>query len=195
MQRMFKEQLNRGRITCQASSQWAASRGSSYYSAAATPQGYNDAGCLRWLNDLTVHHNDPLRANLSELRRDHPDVSIVYVDYYDEVLDAISSPARYGFVERMVLDACCGGGGFHNANFTVHCTEPGAVQCPDPAKYVSWDGLHMTEAMYKFMAEKMPMVGIEQSCVRNSEQYVLLPWCISRWEMNKMPNKNIKLFV
>ncbi|XP_062187997.1 GDSL esterase/lipase At1g28600-like [Phragmites australis] len=117
------------------------------------PGDYEPAtGCLRWLNDLTALHNTLLKAKLDELRRAHPGVSITYVDYYGEVLSVITSPARYGFGDRTALDACCAGGGLHNANFTIHCTEPGAVQCPDPSKYVTWDGLHMTEAMYRVMA-------------------------------------------
>ncbi|CAL5085041.1 unnamed protein product [Urochloa decumbens] len=109
-------------------------------------------GCLRWLNDLTSHHNSLLKAKLAELRRAHPGVSLVYVDYFGEVNAIVGSPARSGFAPATALDACCGGGGFHNANFTIHCTEPGAVQCTDPSKFVSWDGLHMTEAVYRIMA-------------------------------------------
>lgn len=109
-------------------------------------------GCLRELDDLIIFHNTLLKMKLAELRRTHPRVSITYIDYYGEVLDIVTSPRWYGFNERTVLDACCGGGGLRNANFTVHCTEPGAVQCVDPARYVSWDGLHMTEAVYRIMA-------------------------------------------
>ncbi|KQK14967.1 GDSL esterase/lipase At1g28600 [Brachypodium distachyon] len=113
------------------------------------PGDYDSAGCLRWLNDLTRLHNRLLKAKREELHHEHPDVSITYADYYDEVLTA---PAQNGFNKETVLHACCGGGGPYNANFTIHCTEPGAVQCPDPSKYVSWDGLHMTEAVYRIMA-------------------------------------------
>ncbi|KAL6657498.1 hypothetical protein ACP70R_005278 [Stipagrostis hirtigluma subsp. patula] len=110
-------------------------------------------GCLRWLNDgLTAVHNGLLRDELAALRRAHPGVSIVYVDYYDEVLAIVAAPASYGFGVRTALDACCAGGGPYNGNTTVHCSEPGAVQCPDPSRYVSWDGLHMTEATYRVMA-------------------------------------------
>ncbi|CAN6219696.1 unnamed protein product [Urochloa humidicola] len=109
-------------------------------------------GCLRWLNDLTSHHNTLLEAKLAELRRAHPGVSLIYVDYYGELNAIVGAPARRWFAPATALDACCGGGGFHNANFTVHCTEPGAVQCADPSKYVSLDGLHMTEAVYRIMA-------------------------------------------
>ncbi|KAG2647116.1 GDSL esterase/lipase At1g28600-like [Panicum virgatum] len=119
----------------------------------SAPGDYDPAtGCLRWLDDLVVLHNALLKVKLAELRRAHPGVSVTYVDYSGEVLGVVTSPRRHGFDERTVLDACCGGGGPHNANFTVHCTEPGAVQCADPARYVSWDGLHMTEAVYRIMA-------------------------------------------
>ncbi|KAL6657510.1 hypothetical protein ACP70R_005290 [Stipagrostis hirtigluma subsp. patula] len=115
---------------------------------------YDAAGCLRWLNGLAADHNALLKAELAELRRAHPGVSIVYVDLYGEVLGVIASPARHGFGER-TLDACCGGGGPYNANFTSLCSDPGAVQCPDPSKYVSWDGVHMTEAVYRIMARRI----------------------------------------
>jgi hypothetical protein len=38
MKKMFKRQLHTGRITCRASSHWAASRGSSYSAAATRPK-------------------------------------------------------------------------------------------------------------------------------------------------------------
>ncbi|RCV14235.1 hypothetical protein SEVIR_2G421300v4 [Setaria viridis] len=113
-------------------------------------------GCLRWLDDLAVHHNALLKAELAALRRAHRGVSIVYVDYYGEILGIVTSPAEYGFGVRTVLDVCCGGGGPHNANLTVvGCTLPGFVLCPDPSRYVCWDGLHNTEAVNEIMARGM----------------------------------------
>ncbi|TVU37576.1 hypothetical protein EJB05_10898, partial [Eragrostis curvula] len=111
-----------------------------YFRNSAAPGDHDAVGCLRWLNDLV----------LAELRDAHPGVSITYVDYCIEVLNVTvsSSPTT-------ALDACCGGGGLHNANFTVHCSEPGAVTCLDPSGYVSWDGLHMTEATYRAMTRGM----------------------------------------
>lgn len=116
---------------------------------------YDDTGCLKWLNGLTGLHNRMLRDKIAELRRAHPGVAITYVDYYDEVLTLITEPKQNGFDAGKVLFACCGGGGPYNANLTVHCSDPGMVQCQDPSKYVSWDGLHMTEAVYKIMARGM----------------------------------------
>ncbi|XP_037482139.1 sinapine esterase-like [Triticum dicoccoides] len=126
-----------------------------YFYRGGEPGDYDSAGCLRWLNGLTADHNRMLKGKLRELGRAHPGVSITYVDYYNEVLSLITRPAVNGFAAGTVLHACCGGGGPYNANLTLHCSDPGVVPCPDPAKYVSWDGLHMTEAVYKIMARGM----------------------------------------
>ncbi|KAK1678447.1 hypothetical protein QYE76_039295 [Lolium multiflorum] len=126
-----------------------------YFFRGGEPGDYDSAGCLGWLNALTAYHNRMLRAKISDLRRAHPGVSITYVDYYDEVLSLITAPARNGFDAGTVLYACCGGGGPYNANLTVKCPDPGAVRCADPSRYVSWDGLHMTEAVYRIMARGM----------------------------------------
>lgn len=119
------------------------------------PGDYDSAGCLRWLNGLTGFHNDMLKAKIRDLRHAHPGVSITYVDYYDEIISIITTPAPNGFDPAKVLYACCGGGGPYNANLAIKCPDPGAVRCPDPSKYVSWDGLHMTEAVYRIMARGM----------------------------------------
>uniref|UniRef100_A0A0E0LNY7 Esterase n=1 Tax=Oryza punctata TaxID=4537 RepID=A0A0E0LNY7_ORYPU len=110
-------------------------------------------GCLRGLNDgLTVIHNTLLRRRLAELRAAHPGVTIAYADYYGEVMELVSAPAANGFDAGAALTACCAGGGPYNGNFTVHCSDPGATQCADPSRYINWDGLHMTEAVYRIMA-------------------------------------------
>ncbi|KAE8786342.1 GDSL esterase/lipase [Hordeum vulgare] len=99
-------------------------------------------GCLPWLNDLILLHNHMLKAKLDELRRRHHGVSITYVDSYHNVLSLITKPAENGFGVGTVLEAC----------YPLLSLGPAAVPCSDPSKYVSFDGLHMTEAAYKIMA-------------------------------------------
>ncbi|KAF0895135.1 hypothetical protein E2562_006840 [Oryza meyeriana var. granulata] len=110
-------------------------------------------GCLRGLNEgLAVLHNNLLQRRLAQLRAAHPGVTIAYADYYNEVLALVSAPARNGFDAGAALTACCSGGGPYNGNFTIHCSDPGATQCADPSRRINWDGLHMTEAVYRIMA-------------------------------------------
>lgn len=54
--------------------------------------------------------------------------------------------------ERNALQVCCGGGGPYNFNDTALCGNLEVIACDDPSKYVSWDGYHLTEAAYRWMA-------------------------------------------
>ena len=50
------------------------------------------------------------------------------------------------------LTVCCGGGGTYNYNSSAPCGYPQASACDDPSKYVSWDGVHLTEEAYKLIS-------------------------------------------
>ncbi|KAK9152969.1 hypothetical protein Sjap_000449 [Stephania japonica] len=50
------------------------------------------------------------------------------------------------------LRACCGGGGPYNYNTSAACGIQGFTVCEDPSSYISWDGMHLTEAAYKWIA-------------------------------------------
>ena len=51
------------------------------------------------------------------------------------------------------LPACCGLGGQYNYTPGKKCGFEGVEYCDDPSKYVNWDGVHMTEAAYRLIAE------------------------------------------
>jgi len=57
-----------------------------------------------------------------------------------------------GFMNRP-LSACCGAGGPYNYTVGRKCGTDIVESCDDPSKYVAWDGVHMTEAAYRLMAE------------------------------------------
>ena len=59
-------------------------------------------------------------------------------------------------IEGNPFVTCCGGGGTYNYNLTARCGEAGAKKaCDDPSKALFWDGVHLTEARYKFIATEL----------------------------------------
>lgn len=64
-----------------------------------------------------------------------------------------STCVRAGVVVSDVLKACCGTGGAYNWNGSAVCGMPGVPACANPSAYVSWDGVHFTEAVNRYVAE------------------------------------------
>ncbi|CAD5176407.1 unnamed protein product [Musa acuminata subsp. malaccensis] len=115
---------------------------------------YTDIGCLNKFNDLTSYHNSLLRRRLRGLQRRYSWTRIRYADFFDPTIQFITSPTQYGFSDGGALKACCGAGGRgdYNVNLEAKCAEPGSDVCSDPSMYVSWDGIHLTEAAYRLIA-------------------------------------------
>ncbi|CAL4914549.1 unnamed protein product [Urochloa decumbens] len=117
------------------------------------PGDYDAAGCIRWLNDFAEEHNRALRRMLEQVRRDaDPAVAVVYADYFGAVLEITRDPVKHGFSKDAAATACCGDGGPHNSGTLIACNATSAVLCPDPSRHVSWDGVHLTDAAYQFVA-------------------------------------------
>ncbi|CAN6288285.1 unnamed protein product [Urochloa humidicola] len=111
-----------------------------------------ESGCITWLNDLAELHNREVRRMLAGLRRAHPGTSIFYADLYRAVTNIIVSPARYGFRGRPLVVCCGRGGGAYNFDMAAICGAAGTTACADPSEYVSWDGVHFTEAANRRIA-------------------------------------------
>ncbi|OMP04421.1 Lipase, GDSL [Corchorus olitorius] len=109
-------------------------------------------GCLTWLNQFSEYHNKLLQKELDQIRKLHPQVNIIYVDYYNIAMRFYQSPSQYGFKET--IKACCGGGGAYNYNSSMACgSSEVRTSCDDPSSYISWDGVHYTEATYRLISE------------------------------------------
>ncbi|OEL17119.1 GDSL esterase/lipase, partial [Dichanthelium oligosanthes] len=123
------------------------------YKGSVDAGGYDpESGCITRLNDLAELHNRELRRMLSGLRRAHPSTAVVYADLYRAVTDLIVSPAKYGFGNRPLAACCGGGGGAYNFDDAAFCGAAGTAACADPSEYVSWDGVHFTEAANRRIA-------------------------------------------
>ncbi|XP_062013019.1 GDSL esterase/lipase At1g28580-like isoform X1 [Rosa rugosa] len=112
----------------------------------------SSTGCLNWLNKFAEYHNDQLQIELSQVQRLHPNVNIIYADYYNAVMHFYHSPDQFGFIGGTV-EACCGGGGPYNYNSSAQCGSLEASACENPAQFINWDGIHFTEAAYRWIAK------------------------------------------
>uniref|UniRef100_A0A0E0GHP5 Esterase n=1 Tax=Oryza nivara TaxID=4536 RepID=A0A0E0GHP5_ORYNI len=107
-----------------------------------SPKDYDVFGCIKWLNDFSEYHNHALKRMMHRIPHD-PTITILYGDYYNTALEITRHPAIHGFKREIVFVAC-----YKDGNSSMNL-------CPDPSTHISWDGLHLTEAAYKFVAHHM----------------------------------------
>lgn len=114
----------------------------------------NSTGCIIQLNKFAEYHNELLQRELTQIRELHPQVNIIYADYYNAAMQFFLSPNKYGFTNG-ALKACCGGGGPFNYNPSIACADPSSNSCAQPDTYFNWDGLHLTEAAYRWIFKSL----------------------------------------
>ncbi|MFS8027742.1 putative sinapine esterase [Helianthus anomalus] len=118
-------------------------------------EGYDPlTGCLTKLNEFSEYHNKMLQTKLNQIRELNPNVFVIYADYYNAAMQIYYSPDEYGFTNGP-LKACCGCGGPYNYNAFARCGDASTTLCDEPDKYVSWDGVHLTEAAYKLISKSL----------------------------------------
>uniref|UniRef100_A0ACD5XVU8 Uncharacterized protein n=1 Tax=Avena sativa TaxID=4498 RepID=A0ACD5XVU8_AVESA len=132
------------------------------------PHNGNDLdeyGCMTSYNTAVVYYNELLNNSLSEDRKTMQDASIVYVDKYSIMLELFRHPEAHGL--KYTTKACCGyGEGAYNFDQGLYCGNSkivngqavSATACRDPQNYVSWDGIHATEAANNIIASAV-MIG------------------------------------
>ncbi|KAF8723309.1 hypothetical protein HU200_021830 [Digitaria exilis] len=136
-----------------------------------SPGDYDPAsGCDARFNKLAAIHNRALKLMLRELRLRYPGRSLVYADVYHPIIRAVTSPARYGFGSTPLVACCGGGGGPYNFNYAAFCGTPNSTTCEDPSQFVSWDGIHFTEAANELMAHAVLRVLMSTSAEELSSQ-------------------------
>ncbi|KAA8519684.1 hypothetical protein F0562_013871 [Nyssa sinensis] len=112
---------------------------------------YDQHGCLKAYNAFSKYHNAQLKLALQKLRPKYPHARIIYADYYGAAKPSIHAPLHHGF-SNGVLTACCGGGGPYNFNNSARCGHNGSKACKDPSTYANWDGVHLTQLAYRYIA-------------------------------------------
>ncbi|KAK4848192.1 hypothetical protein QYF36_010195 [Acer negundo] len=122
--------------------------------AAKNASDFDDHGCIKSFNDAAKTFNEQLQVMCEELRSQMKDATIVYVDIFAIKYDLITNSAKYGF--ESPLTACCGYGGLpYNYNANISCGVNGYNVCKEGSQYISWDGVHYTEAANSVFASKI----------------------------------------
>ncbi|CAI9763830.1 unnamed protein product [Fraxinus pennsylvanica] len=116
------------------------------------------SGCKISYNNAVNEYNNMLKDALQQTRNDLSGANVIYVNTNAALLDLYQNPKSHGMQHG--LTACCGqGGGDYNFNPQVFCGSSKVINgqtvtataCSDPQNYVSWDGIHLTEAANKLM--------------------------------------------
>ncbi|TVU22884.1 hypothetical protein EJB05_32605 [Eragrostis curvula] len=114
-----------------------------------------DTGCLKDLNSMSRDHNLQLRRALAQLNGRYPGARIIYADFYTPIIDfSLTPPAlriqRDGRRLEMLLRRRR-----REVQFQFHRSmrNASASACSDPSKYVNWDGIHLTEAANRHIAD------------------------------------------
>ncbi|XP_014517982.1 GDSL esterase/lipase At5g45910 [Vigna radiata var. radiata] len=115
-------------------------------------EDYDGNGCLKSFNGFAEYHNKELKLALKTLRQTNPHARILYADYYGAAKRFFHAPGHYGFSSG-ALRACCGAPGPYNFNISARCGHIGSKVCADPSTHANWDGIHLTEAAYKYIAK------------------------------------------
>ncbi|KAJ9539433.1 hypothetical protein OSB04_032166 [Centaurea solstitialis] len=120
----------------------------------------DEFGCMVPYNNAVVAYNKMLHVALNQTRNVLSDAKVIYVDSHKVLLELFRHPASHGLKYSTI--ACCGnGGGSYNYNPKVFCGNNKVVNgknltasaCTDPENYVSWDGVHTTEAANKIIVD------------------------------------------
>nr|XP_029120212.1 GDSL esterase/lipase At1g09390 [Elaeis guineensis] len=127
-------------------------------------------GCLATVNNAAKEFNAGLWGLCNQISSKYKDATVVYTDMFAIKYGLITNHAKYGFVNPLM--ACCGYGGTpYNYRFSMQCGEPNVTACPVGSRYISWDGVHYTEAANSIIASKIlsakysePQIKLKNLC-------------------------------
>ncbi|KAJ4973251.1 hypothetical protein NE237_006425 [Protea cynaroides] len=145
-----------------------------FYLGTPKPGVLDEHGCLKSHNDMAVEYNNKLKERVIQLRRQLPHAALIYADIYAAKYELISNANKQGFVDP--LKVCCG---YHEGYDHVFCGMKGKVNgsevygasCENPLNYISWDGVHYSEAANQWLTNWIlggalsdPPIPITEAC-------------------------------
>ncbi|KAK9090299.1 hypothetical protein Sjap_023476 [Stephania japonica] len=133
-------------------------------------------GCIKSHNDIAMEFNNQLKQRVIQLRSVLSHAALTYVDVYAAKYALISQAQKQGFENP--LRFCCG----HYEGYHVGCGEKAYINgtevfggsCGNPSTYISWDGIHYSQAANHWISNHIlngslsdPPVPISESCYKH----------------------------
>ncbi|KAF5205417.1 GDSL esterase/lipase [Thalictrum thalictroides] len=113
----------------------------------------DDLGCVASANKQSYTHNLLLQSKIQDLRKQYPGTVISYADHWNAYRTIMKNQAGYGFKEP--FKACCGSSTapYNFEPFAFCGSQMSSQPCANPTQFMNWDGVHLTESMYKVVAD------------------------------------------
>ncbi|GAV58663.1 LOW QUALITY PROTEIN: Lipase_GDSL domain-containing protein, partial [Cephalotus follicularis] len=105
--------------------------------------------CVENQNEDAQSYNKKLENLLSQIEAQLAGSKIIYADLYNPLIDMINNPQKYGFIETN--KGCCGTGVVETSILCNLATPT----CVNASQYVFWDSIHPTEAVYRYITDKL----------------------------------------
>ncbi|KAL4625195.1 hypothetical protein ACB092_05G007100 [Castanea dentata] len=114
----------------------------------------NNGSCLEEASSLVKLHNKALSKLLRKLEKQLKGFKYSLYNFNINLRKRMSHPSKYGFEEGK--GACCGSGQFRGV-FSCGGKRLGKEfqLCKNPNEYVFWDSYHLTQRVYKQLADQM----------------------------------------
>ncbi|MCO5592898.1 hypothetical protein L7F22_046902 [Adiantum nelumboides] len=115
-------------------------------------------GCIESVMRISDHHNHMLKDVVHHLAKKHKHAHIVFFDTTAAYLHILKHASQYNFTNvedpcniaalQMLLQPSLT---TPPSSSSTHASMINTRACPNPRNYVSWDGIHLTDAMYGTM--------------------------------------------
>lgn len=148
-----------------------------FYILNPKPGFVDQYGCIKGQNEMAVEFNRQLKERVNKLRAELPLAALTYVDVYTAKYGLISNTKNQGFTDP--LKVCCG---YHKdydhvwcgKNASISGTQYYGASCATPSTFISWDGVHYSEAANHLIADRIlngslsePPIPITHACYKN----------------------------
>ncbi|KQK07359.1 GDSL esterase/lipase At1g09390 [Brachypodium distachyon] len=111
----------------------------------------DEHGCIIKFNNAAKKFNELLSEACDDLRLNLKKSTIIFVDMFAIKYDLVANHTKYG-IEKPLMTCCGHGGPPYNYDPKRSCMGTDMDLCKPSEKFISWDGVHFTDAANSMVA-------------------------------------------